>query len=105
MFFCQFSNNIEIDGQMNFVQNIALLLKIIFFFVIIAEVPMLVYESYKIRYMHGLNFKGYAKLDEDQRRKQYSRKMLIISLAAIVIFMAIFLLGMVLNQGRACGSR
>ena len=104
MLFCQLFNNSSTDGKLKGVQSAALLMKLFSLTILIIELFLLIWEVKKNYDMKKLGI-GIPKLTEEQRRTRYAKKMSIVAITSMVLFLIVLIAGNFANKSRECGDK
>ena len=105
MLFCQVTNNAETDSDLTALQSAAMILKLASLASLMIELVMMIWEIHLNRKMHKLGLSGFKKLTEEERRRQWGKKLSSVAVVGMVVFIFILLIGVFTTDGRACGER
>jgi len=80
-------------------------MKFISFILMIIELALLIWGNRQNKIQNELGISNLVKLTEEQRRRQYSRKMSIVSFISMGLFLVLLIIGFASHNIRECGER
>jgi len=104
MLFCMIFNNAESEEKTG-LQSAAMLLKVCSLMALLAELILMIWEVSLNRKYAKLGFANSKKLSEEQRRREWGKKLSWVAIVSMVVFILILLIGVLTTSARACGDR
>lgn len=104
MLFCMIFNNAETENK-SALQSAAMLLKVCSLLALLAELILMIWEVSLNRRYAKLGFANSKKLSEEQRRREWGKKLSWVAIASMATFIIILVIGVLTTSERECGPR